>query len=60
MTTEEMVDAFIKHVDQYRRYERQVTQLIYELEKWQAVAISGISEEAIAAALFAYDMENKK
>ena len=60
MTTEEMVDAFIKHVDQYRRYERQVAQLIYELEKWQAVAISGISEEGIVAALFAYDMENKK
>ena len=59
MTTQELVDGFIKHIEQHRRYEQRMHALAYELEKWQAVAVSGIHEEALVAALNAYDLEHE-
>lgn len=58
MTTEELVDGFIKHIEQHRKYQEQIKRLIYELEKWQSVAINGIAEEAITAALGKYDLDH--
>jgi len=57
MKTEELVDAFIKHIEEHRKYQEQIQKLIYELEKWKSVAINGISEEAIMGALEKYELD---
>jgi predicted anti-sigma-YlaC factor YlaD len=59
MRTEELVDAFIKHIEQHRSYQNQIAKLLNELEKWQAVAMSAIPEEHLVAALGKYALEHK-
>jgi hypothetical protein len=55
MTLEELIDGFIKHLEQHRRQIKQIMDLRDELEKWQAVAVNAIPEEGLIAALNAYD-----
>jgi hypothetical protein len=59
MTTEELVNGFIKLLEEHRRNVRHIDALRYELEKWEAVAISAIPEEALLAALNKYDLESE-
>ena len=59
MTLEELVDGFIKHLDQHRQNIKQIMDLRYELEKWQYVAMRGIPEEGLIAALNSYDLERE-